>query len=340
MQDKKVRWAILGAGKIAEKFVHDFKAVENAELVAVSARDINRAKEFAERYNIPNGCDYDELYKSENVDAVYIATTHNFHFEQTLRCLEHRKGVLCEKPITINDAEFNKLAAVANEKGVFLMEALWTYFLPALQKAKEWIAEGKIGAIKMIQADFGYQMEFNPEGRMYNLALAGGALLDLGIYPIAFSTFFMNRMPDDINASAVVGKTKVDESTAMILQYGEAVSVLHCSVLTHTPITGYVFGDKGFVEIPHFFDAVKANLYNTNHDLVDSFVDKRVTLGYNFEIKEATDCILQGKLQSEVVSHAVSNTLQEIMTTVRRKIGVHYPNENEEVYRKLFTRSL
>ena len=170
---KSVRWAILGAGKIAHKFAQDFTVLQGAELVGVAASDIERARSFAAQYNIPQVYTYYDLYKSPDVDAVYIATTHNFHYEQCRQCLEAGKAVLCEKPITINDAEFKKLATLAKEKKVYLMEALWTYFLPALQQAKAWVDSGRIGALKAIQADFGFAMPNDP-GRAVVQSRTGG----------------------------------------------------------------------------------------------------------------------------------------------------------------------
>jgi predicted dehydrogenase len=322
-----VRWAILGPGKIAHSFARDFSVVRNATLVAVASRDRERARAFAARYQIPLVYSYEELYASDQVDAVYIATPHTFHFGQSRACVEHGKAVLCEKPITINDTQFKNLAAVALERKVFLMEAMWTYFLPALQQAKAWIAEGRIGKLKLIQADFGYRMAMNPTGRMYSPALAGGALLDLGIYPIAFSTYFMEGKPDNVLASGILGNTMVDETTVMVLQFGDTTAMLHTTLLAKTLNKGYLFGDKGFIEIPDFYKANAAMLYNEERVLIESFSDDRTTLGYNFEIQEATDCILAGKIECEGITHEQSNNIQEIMTEVRRQIGLTYPME-------------
>lgn len=327
MAQYNVRWAILGAGRIAHKFAQDFAATERGTLVAVAAREEARAHAFAGQYNISNVYTYEELYQSPDVDAVYIATTHNFHYEQTLQCLNNGKAVLCEKPITINDAEMKKLAAVATEKNVFLMEALWTYFLPALQRAKTWLEEGRIGALKIIQADFGFHMPFDPEGRLFNPALAGGALLDIGVYNTALATFFTSSKPDLIKASGVLGKTSVDETTGMLLQWGDVTAALLCSIVTRLRNKAVLFGEAGFIEIPDFWKARSATLYNGEHEVVETYDDGRSTWGYNYEIQEATDAILAGSLQSAVVSHATSILLQEIMTDVRQQIGFIYPME-------------
>jgi predicted dehydrogenase len=209
------------------------------------------------------------------------------------------------------------------------MEAMWTYFLPAIQKAKVWIEEGRIGALKVIQADFGVLMDYNPSGRLYNPLLAGGALLDLGIYPIAFATFFMNCKPELIKASAIFGSTNVDESTGMIFQYKDASASLFTSMATTMRNTGYIFGERGSIEVPDFYKASNANLYNAKHELAESFVDDRTTIGYNFEIQEATNCILAGNIESKVVPHSRSNELQEIMTEIRQQVGLQYPMEKK-----------
>ena len=324
---KKVRWAILGAGNIANQFATDFKAVSNAELIAVAASDIERAKMFAERYDIPNSLTYDELYKSNQIDAVYIATTHNFHFEHSMKCLQKGKAVLCEKPVTINDSDFKKLAAFAHEKQVFLMEAMWTYFLPALNKAKEWISEGRIGNINLIQSDFSFLADYNPLDRLFNPTNGGGALLDVGIYPIAFSLFFMNRKPDEIRVSAVIGDSKVDEFIGMMFKFGDVSALLFSSLRFNSLNKGIITGDKGSIEIPDFFKAVSAQLYNADHQLVESFTDQRTTLGYVYEIQEVTDCVLNGSLESKIVTHSRSNEIQEIMTDIRREINLKFPME-------------
>ncbi|HEV7621037.1 MAG TPA: Gfo/Idh/MocA family oxidoreductase, partial [Flavisolibacter sp.] len=222
-RNRKIRWAILGAGKIAHKFATDFKFVENAELTAIASRDKARAIMFASQYAIPEIYSYDELYNASKVDAVYIATPHNFHFEQALKCLENKKAVLCEKPVTINASQLKSLIEVARKNNVFLMEAMWTYFIPSIIQAKKWINQGKIGPVKIVQADFGYKMEFNPHSRLFDPSLAGGALLDLGVYPISFSQYIMEKMPETILATSIFSKTNVDETTSILLKYKNAV---------------------------------------------------------------------------------------------------------------------
>jgi len=326
---KKIRWAILGAGRIAHKFAQDIRVVDNASLVAVAARDKSRAEEFAKEYQLPFAYDYDELYESDEVDAVYIATTHNFHYEQAVACMNHGKAVLCEKPVTINDRQLKRLVHLAKQKDVFFMEGLWTFYMPALQQAKRWIEEGRIGEVRMIQADFGFMMEYNPEGRLYNRDLAGGALLDLGIYPIAFSYYFMGRKPGKITASGIIGKTGVDETTAMVLEYGAVTASLFACMIVKTKNTGYIFGEKGYIEIPDFYKATTASLYSIEKELQETFTDDRTTFGYHYEIQDATNALLAGDKESAVATHSISNDLQEIMTEIRKQIGLRYPDKME-----------
>lgn len=327
----KVRWAILGAGRIAHAFASDFQYLKNGELVGVAARDKNRAQEFAQQYNIPAAYTYNELYNSNEIDAVYVCTTHNFHFEQCLRCLESGKAVLCEKPITLNDAECKKLVAVAKEKKVFLMEAMWTHFLPAVIKAKQWLNDGRIGKLQVINADFGVPMPYDAEGRLYNKALAGGALLDLGIYPVALATYFTEKEPNAVVASGALGSTGVDERTSMILQYGEVTAAITVCITAQMTNAAYLYGDKGYIKIDTYYRAPSVSIYDNDQKMIEEFVDDRVSRGFVFEMQEATDKILAGELESSTVTHKRSILFQEILTEVRRQIGLIYPSEEESL---------
>lgn len=328
MSEKKiVRWGILGAGKIAHAFAKDFKYLQNAQLVAVAASDSNRARTFAEQYNIANAYTYEQLYNSNEVDAVYICTTHNFHYQQCLNCLQQGKAVLCEKSITINDQQLKELVALSQQKKVFLMEAMWTHFLPAVQKAMQWLAGGRIGKLSIISADFGILMPYDVEGRIFNPKLAGGAMLDLGIYPVALTTFFTGRKPQTITASGVVGPTGVDERSSMILQYGDVTTTITISIVTQLTNEAFLFGDKGYIKIEDFYRAPSASIYNAKHQLVETFVDDRTSHGFIYEMQEATNQILKGEIESIIVPQQRSIIFQEIMTEARRQIGMVYPEE-------------
>ncbi|HUZ61803.1 MAG TPA: Gfo/Idh/MocA family oxidoreductase [Hanamia sp.] len=323
----KIRWAILGAGRIANAFTKDFPLMQNAELVAVASADRERASNFAKEYHIPKALSHDELYNSNEIDAVYIATTHNFHFEQALKCLENGKAVLCEKPITVNDAEFKKLMTISKEKNIFLMEAMWTYFLPATIKAKQWLDEGRIGKLKVIQADFAFPLEKIMEGRIYNPNLAGGSLLDIGVYPISLAYYFLNKVPEKIVASAAMTKTGVDESLGMIFQYGDVSATLFSSIITRMTNKLRIFGEDGHIELPNFWKAGSARLFDKEFNLQETFEDNRTSHGFIFEMQDANDRIMAGNIESDIIPHSRSNDIQETMTEIRKQIGLKYPFE-------------
>lgn len=327
MAKKKINWAILGAGRIANAFAKDFSLMQNAELVAIASTNKERAVNFAREYKIPKALSHDELYKNNEIDAVYIATTHNFHFEQALKCLQNGKAVLCEKPVTVNDTEFKKLMSVSKERNVFLMEAMWTYFLPAIQKAKQWLDEGRIGKLKVIQSDFAFRMEKKTEGRMYNPNLAGGALLDLGVYPVAMAYYFTNTAPIKITALGALTKTGVDERLGMIFQYENFTADLFTSMVNRMNNTFKLFGEEGYIEIPDFWRASSARLFDNEFAPVETYEAHRTSHGFIFEMQHANDKIMAGKTESDIIPHSRSNAIQESMTAIRKQIGLEYPFE-------------
>lgn len=328
---KIIRWAILGAGKIAHSFVSDFSATTGGQIVAVASSDTSRAAEFAAKYSIPGSFTYQQLYDSPGVDAVYIATTHNFHFEQCRQCIMHGKNVLCEKPVTLNNLEMQELSELAHRHKVFFMEAMWTWFLPPILQVQKWISEGRIGEVKVIEASFGFPMEKNLKGRLYNIDLAGGALYDLGVYPVALATFIIKAAPDKIVASSLFTETGVDERTGIILHYPGITASLYTSLLNIMNNRAFIYGDKGYIEIPEFYKATSAVLYDDHHHQLEKFEDSRTTKGYHFEIQHATDCIANNKIESDIVSHQSSIIVQTVLTEIRKHIGLKYPGEKQGV---------
>jgi predicted dehydrogenase len=324
---KTIRWAILGAGKIAQSFVKDFPLMQDARLVAVASSDKERGQKFASEHSIPVALDYQELYKSKEVDAVYIATTHNFHFEQVMQCLQHGKAVLCEKPITVNPGQFEQLAKTAKANQVFLMEGMWTYFLPAIQTAKLWLDEGRIGTLKYLQSDFGFAMEKKLEGRMYNPHLAGGALLDLGIYPIAMALYFTGKKPEKIRATGSLTETGVDETVGLLFQYENITASLSTSMVTQLCNTTRIFGETGYIEIAEFWKAKEVRIYNNDHQLVETFNDGRSSHGFIYEMQHASNCIREGRLESPMMPHSRSREIQLAMMATRQQVGWKYPFE-------------
>jgi predicted dehydrogenase len=301
--------------------------MENASLEAVASADRNKAQAFAAETGIGRACTHEELWCSDDIDAVYIATTHNFHYEQALACLQHGKAVLCEKPITVNDSQFSHLAEVAKSNHLFLMEGMWTWFLPAIQKAKEWVNEKSIGELALLQSDFGFVMDRNPQGRLYNPALAGGALLDLGIYPLAMAAYYIDAAPEQMHASGTLTSTGVDETVAILLQYKNCAASLCTSLISRLCNATRIYGEAGYIEIPLFWKAGSASLYDKEGNLLEAYVDGRSSHGFIYEMQHANDRILAGETESDVMPLARSAWLQKTMTEIRNQIGLKYPFE-------------
>lgn len=313
----KVRWGILGPGKIAADFVADFQFVSNGIVQAVASRSIDRAKAFAEKFNIPVvKDDYQALVSQDDIDIIYVATPHNFHFEQTKLALKNGKAVLCEKPVTTTLEDFQILQKVAAENQVLLMEGMWTYFLPAIQKAKQWVLEDRIGAIKHVKSDFGFYAEVDPKSRLFDPKLAGGALFDIGIYPIALANYFLEVPPVNIKVRSRKASTGVDSDLMMSFEYPNALATLHASLECRLPNRTYVIGEKGYIEIPNGWQARDCSLF-TEGELIDHFNDGRTGFGFNYEIEAFNADFLAGSKTSEVVSHEVSERLQELMKKVQ-----------------------
>jgi predicted dehydrogenase len=322
-----IRWAILGAGKIAHRFVEDFHLMTNARLVAVASSDPERGKFFADQYGIDLVLTYEQLYASSEVDAIYIATTHNSHYDHAVHCLNSHKAVLCEKPITVNAHQCAELIRLSKLNNTFLMEAMWSYFLPAIIHAKSWIKNGLIGDVKVIQIDFSFPAPKNLDGRLYNSNLAGGALLDIGIYPIALAYYFTDQKPIATLASGHIGETGIDERVGILLEFGSVSASLYSSIVTRTSNSALIFGDKGYIKIPQFWCSTDAQLYGIDHELLDTFLDQRTAHGFIYEMQHANDMITQKALESPVMTHERSLDIQITMDEVRKQIGLRYPFE-------------
>ena len=322
-----IKWGIIGPGTIANAFAQEVHNTEKGKLIAVYGRNEDKARKFAKEYNLQKHySNIDDFLNDKEIDAVYIATPHSHHMEYAIKCIKAKKHILCEKPFSYNKKTSEKVLSLAKENNVFIMEALWTLFLPAVNKAKSWIDEGKIGKVKMITADFGFESEVDVNSRLYNPNLAGGALLDVGIYPILLSNFIMNDIPKEINATAVMTSTNVDESDVISLKYkNNSLASLTCSIASDTDNTAVIYGEKGKIVIPKFWMSKNAYLYTKNEEL--SFQDNYEGTGYMYEIMEANECILNEKLESSIASHKFTLDLANIMDDIREKIGLVYPFE-------------
>lgn len=298
----KIKFGIIGLGAIAARFASVLNTVEGVELVSVASRDQNKAEDFAKKFGAKKAYNsYDDLVTDSEVDVVYIALTHNFHFEAIKLCLNNKKGVLCEKPLAINKKDADELVALSKEKNMLLMEAMWTRFIPAFKKAKEWVSSGRIGDVKLVNASFCFNVPFNPENRLFNPNLAGGSLFDAGVYPIEFTTGILGENPTLVNGFCKVGKTGVDEFVTMNMSFESgALATLSCGITGNTNRDAYIYGTTGYVVVHDFLCSKKAEIYDNKNELVEKF-EEDFKDGFIYEIQHFEDLYRNNKIESDIV---------------------------------------
>lgn len=330
MQD--VRWGIIGTGKMADAFATDFNFAKTGTLSAVASRSKSAADAFAAKHDIELALvDYFSLINSHEVDVIYIATPHVFHFDLAKACILAGKHVVVEKPITINMEQAQALFDLAAEHNVFVMEAMWSRFTPAIEQAIEWVEEGEIGDLHSIQANFSFVGPKDPNHRLLNLELGGGALLDIGIYPIFLAQLFNGR-PDFVQNQAVIGDSDVDVFTQIMLGWeGGQLASLEASLLTHGPNRALISGNGGYIELgDEWYKTKQIRLVKTDGSERAIEFDFPGT-GYQFEIEEVNRCIEEGLLQSPNHSWQDSLDLLATMDEIRLDMGVVYPGEPDPI---------
>lgn len=314
---KKINWGIIGPGRIAKQFAHDIPFAESANLLAVASRTFSRAQDFAKEYAIPRAYgSYDELLEDDDIDIVYVAVPHMFHLEVSSRVLQAGKAVLCEKPLTISLEENKQLLTLAAEKKLYLMEGMWTYFLPAILKAQEWIDSGRIGKVRNVDCSFGWVQPLNNDDRWLNPDLAGGVLWDMGCYNLAMAYKFLGAEPMAVNVLCKKAETGVDKEIQIQMDYQEGAASLSSSFVCRMPNACYVIGEKGYIAISDFWMTRHCEL-NLNTGEKETFDDQRQGDGFEFEIEAVSQDLLAGRLQSETVSHDYSTDIQKQMTLIR-----------------------
>ncbi|MFS4491568.1 Gfo/Idh/MocA family protein [Maribacter sp. 2308TA10-17] len=323
----EIGWGILGPGKIAQSFANDLKLVDEGNLVAAASRNLERAETFAADFGAEKAFgSYEELFTCDEVDVIYVATPHTGHMDWAVKAMQAGKHVLCEKPLGINLSEVEKMISVAKESNVFLMEALWSRFNPSIQKVKECIDSGELGKVSYIHADFAfYGLDRDEGGRILNPDLAGGSILDIGIYPI-FLAYLILGKPERIQSTSNFHKTGAEIQTSMIFNYESAQAILYSGLTTNSEMRAEIQGDKGSIFIdPRWhetqgFSFIKGESKERN-DL------PTLGKGYSYEIEEVHACLRAGKLQSELWSHQNSIDLIGLLDEVRRQSGVVFPFE-------------
>ncbi|MBS4201798.1 Gfo/Idh/MocA family oxidoreductase [Bacillus sp. FJAT-49732] len=325
MSDRKIKWGIMGPGNISRKFASDLVQSENAELVAVASRTEGKAAAFASEFNIPKSYNsYDEFVQDPELEIVYIGTLHPQHKECVLQCLNAGKAVLCEKPFTMNAEEAEELIKVARENNTFLMEAMWTRYLPAVVKAMNWIKEGKIGEVNMLTSNFGFNVGWAPNSRLLDKKLGGGAMLDAGIYPISFASLIFGTQPTNIKSSAQIGETGVDEWFSALFEYGNGkTAMLNAGVRLNLSNDAFIYGTEGYIHLPNFLFGEGAYLHRPGSD-VEAFKDDRELNGYIYEAEEAMKCLREGKIESSIMPLDETYDIMETMDTLRKQWGLEY----------------
>lgn len=325
---KQFRWGIVGPGKIACKFARAVNNLPETTLAAVASRDEERGRAFAEEYGIPQVySSYEAMAAADTVDAVYIATPHPFHLPCALLYLKAGKHVLCEKPLCVNAAEAKALKACAEENGVFLMEAMWTRFLPAVQEAKRLAEEGLIGEIKGMRADFCYRLTPEQEPKIFRNDMAGGSLLDVGVYCLHFADLFLGA-PKRTEAVSQL-EYGVDSHTVLTLQYENgAIASLSSATTLRKPADGYLFGTKGYLYFPQFYGAKGFTLCTKTEEKHYSFPP--IGEGFEEEILEVCRCIEAGRNESDILPLSKTIEILEQMDEIRAQVGLRYPFDNKD----------
>ncbi len=315
----------MGPGRIARQFVADLQHADGATVQAVGSRSGERAEAFAKEHGIPNvHADYGSLAADPEVDIVYVATPHPQHRENVLACLGEGKAVLCEKPFTMNAAEAREIIAAARERKLFLMEAMWTRYLPAARKVKAWIDEGAIGKVQMLKADFGFRLPWNPKDRLLDKKLGGGALLDTGVYPVSFASWVFGRQPERIQSAARLGETGVDEWYTAIFDYGDdRMASITNAVRLPLNSEALIIGEAGKIHVPSFFSARDAKLTRLD-GTEETFSDKSSGRGMQHEAEEAMRCVREGILESPVMPLDETLAIMETLDAVRKPWGLRY----------------
>jgi dihydrodiol dehydrogenase / D-xylose 1-dehydrogenase (NADP) len=328
----KIRWGIISTGWIADRFVKGLSVVEDAEAVAVGSRTQASADGFADKWHIPHRHgSYEALVNDPDVDVIYIGTPHPFHYENTLLCLNAGKHVLVEKPFAMNAHQVKEMIKLARGKGLFLMEAMWTRYLPALVQVRQWLAEESIGDVELVRASFSFKGDFPPTHRLLNPKLGGGALLDAGIYPISLAYMVLGS-PQTINSTACFGETGIDVWSAYMLGYDKGkAALLSSGVQLSIPVEAEIIGTKGYIKIHETWlnarvvtlaQSTGGNVFNTQTVHVPT-----VENGYNYEAVEVDKCLKAGKLESAVMPLDETLDIMITLDTIRKQWGLTYPME-------------
>jgi predicted dehydrogenase len=324
----KVRWGILGTGAIARQFVQGLNSLPEAKVLAVGSRSKASAEKFAAKRGIPRRhASYDDLASDPDVDVVYVATPHPFHAENATLCLEAGKAVLCEKPFSVNAAEAQRVVGLAREKGLFLIEGMWTRFFPLMEELRRLVSEGAIGELRMLNVDFGFRAGLDPASRLFDPKLGGGALLDVGVYCVSLASMILGRPSGSVGLSHL-GETGVDEQASIVLEHeGGRLANLSIGIRTATPQEATIMGTEGYVRIHAPWWRPKS-MTISRPGAEDETVEAPVSgNGFNYEAAEVMRCLEAGKMESDIMPLDETISVMRTMDGIRAAWGLTYPGE-------------
>ena len=325
----KIRWGLMGLGSISRKFATGLQAVPDAECYAVASRSQDKADAFGAAFGAAK-CygSYAALAADPNVDVIYIGTPHTHHKPNTLLCLQGGKPVLCEKPFAVNRGEAQEMVALAREKKLFLMDAMWTRFFPLMVRLRELLAEKAIGDVMLVQVDFGFRMgQVMPEHRLFNPQLAGGALLDVGVYCLYLISMVYGRQPVDIVSQCTLGSTGVDELSAAVFKYSDyEMAAMTAAIRMQTPHEARIIGTKGYITIPQWWKPTEMTLQIGGE--TETLRSAVAGNGFNYEAVEVGRCIRAGRIESDVMPLDETLAVMDTMDRIRQQWGLRYPAES------------
>jgi predicted dehydrogenase len=324
---RALNYGILGPGRIAASYCRALEQSATSRIFAIASRDGHRATEFARQFKAEKSYDsYEALAMDPDVDVIYIATPHSFHEKHSILCLENKKPVVCEKPLALSAASARRIVESAREHRTFMMEGMWSRFNPAIIRAKQIIDSGDIGEVRYISADFGFQKPYDPTSRLYDPALAGGAILDVGVYPLFLALYILGR-PDGIAATAQLAPTGVDESCSICLTYpGGVMAQLFCSMLVETKKEAVIAGTRGMIMIhTPWYKSMSLSVVRNNNE-------EKISLPYNgngfeFQIEETNRCLINGLIESPLLTHEFTIMKAEVSDEIIRNAAVSYPSD-------------
>jgi predicted dehydrogenase len=323
-----IRFGVIGAGRIARTFCNAVNGIKG-NLYAIASRDLTRAAEYMETYGFEEAYDsYDLMMKDPKVDCVYIATPHGLHYEHMMLALTHHKHIICEKPFTLNEKEALEVLELAKKNKCFVMEAMWTRFLPTIREVQTLVNEGIIGDIEKIEVAFGFDVGPRRVGRLFDPLMGGGALLDIGVYSLTFAHLFLGS-PLSFETTANLSYNSFDLSNESIFYYEKAKAYISSRLDQELDNTGYLYGSKGYIKVDHFWQTEKAFIYNLEHQLIKEISYPHQINGFEYEIKAAIHSMENKQLECPLMPHHNTLEIMRQMDLLRKEWNLQFPTEKE-----------